>query len=85
MLQKEQFFILINHDVCKKKLKYQNISYIRVYEKAELQFYEEKKFVKANLNNVSILLYLTAICKSSPQKQFLKKTEDEQFLIKKKW
>ena len=41
LLQKGQLFVLKNHDVCKNKLKYQNISYERAYEKAELQFYEE--------------------------------------------
>jgi len=35
LLQKGQLFALENHDVCKKKLKYQNISYKIVYEKAE--------------------------------------------------
>ena len=41
LLQKGQLFVLKNHDVCKNKLKYQNISYERANEKAELQFYEE--------------------------------------------
>ena len=57
----------------KKKLKYHNISYRIVFEKAELEFFEEKKFAKANSNNVNILFYPTAICKLSPQKQFSKK------------
>ena len=34
-LQKGQLFVLENHDVCKIKLKYQNISYERAYEKAD--------------------------------------------------
>ena len=41
LLQKGQLFVLKNHDICKNKLKYQNISYERANEKAELQFYEE--------------------------------------------
>ena len=79
LLQKGQLFALENHDVCKKKLKYQNISYRIVYEKAELQFFEEKKFAKANSNNVNILFYPTAICKLSPQKQFSKKRKMNDF------
>ena len=57
----------------KKKLKYQNISYERANEKAELQFCEELKIMKADSNNISILFYPTALCKLSPQKQFSKK------------
>ena len=68
----------------KKKLKYQKISYERANEKAKLQFCEEQKIMKADSNNVSILFYPTALCILGPQKQFSKKTEDEQFLIKQK-
>ena len=49
-----------------KKLKYQNISYERANEKAELQFYEEQKIMKADSNNVSMLFYPTALCKLGP-------------------
>ena len=41
LLQNGQLFILKNHDVRKNKLKYQNISYERANERAELQFFEE--------------------------------------------
>ena len=34
-LQKAQLFVLENHDLCKNKLKYQNISYGRSIEKAD--------------------------------------------------
>ena len=46
---------------------------------------KEKKFIKSNSNNISILFYPTALCKLGPQKQFSKKMEDERFLIKQKW
>ena len=72
LLQNGQLFVLRNSDVCKNKLKYQNISNARAYEKAELQFDEEQKFLKANSNNVSIMFYATASCKLGPQKQFSK-------------
>ena len=68
-----QLSVLENHDFCKNKLKSQNLSYERAYEKAELQFYKMKKFVKVNLNNVSTLFYPTVLCKLGPQKQFSKK------------
>ena len=55
-----------------KKLKYQNISYERANEKAELQFCEELKIMKADSNNVSILFYPIALCKLGPQKRFSK-------------
>ena len=38
LLQKAHLFFLENHDVCKNKLKHQNIRYEGAYEKAELQF-----------------------------------------------
>ena len=41
LLHKGQLLVLENHDICKEKLKYQNISHVRAYEKVELQFYEE--------------------------------------------
>ena len=41
LIQKGQFFILENHDVCRNKLEYQNIRFESAYEKAELQFYKE--------------------------------------------
>ena len=68
--KKNNFFFLENHDIFKDELKHQNISYVRAYEKAELQFYEEKKFIKVNSNNVSILFYPTALCKLGPKKIF---------------
>ena len=60
----------------KKKLKYQNISYERANEKAELQFCEEQKIMKADSN---ILFYPTALCKLGPQKQFSKKRKMNDF------
>ena len=36
LLQKGQLFVLENHDACKNKLKSQNISYEKAYEKAEM-------------------------------------------------
>ena len=63
----------------KKKLKYQNISYERANEKAELQFYEEQRIMKADLNNVSILFHPTVLCKLGPQKQFSKKRKMNDF------
>ena len=70
---------MLNHDVCKNKMKYQNICYERANEKAELQFCEEQKIMKADSNNVSILFYPTALCKLSPQKQFSKKWKMNNF------
>ena len=40
LLQKEQLFNLKNHGVCKNKLRYQNISNEKAYEKADQQFYK---------------------------------------------
>ena len=79
LLQKGQLFVLENHDACKNKLKSQNMSYEKAYEKAELQFFEKQKFVKANSNNISILFYPTALCKLGPQKQFSKKRKMNNF------
>ena len=62
-LQKKQLFVLKNHDFCKNELKYQSISYKRACEKADLQFFKEQKFVKANSKKISISFYPTAICK----------------------
>ena len=35
LLQKGQLFVLQNHDVCKNKSRYQNISNEKAYEKAD--------------------------------------------------
>ena len=48
-------------------------------KKTELQFFEDWKFVKGNLNNVSIFFYPTALCKLGPQKQFSKKRKMNDF------
>ena len=37
LLQKDQLFVLKNHDFCKNKLKYPSISYKKACEKAERQ------------------------------------------------
>ena len=37
LLQKDQLFVLKNHDFCKNKLKYPSISYEKACEKAERQ------------------------------------------------
>ena len=79
MLQKEQLFVLESSDVLRHKIKYQNISYERASEKAKLQFYKKLKFVRAYLNNVSILFYPTALCKLVPQKQYSKKRKMNHF------
>ena len=78
-LQKEQLFVLENHDFCKNRLKYQSISYKRACEKADLQFFKEQKFVKANSKKISISFYPTAIYKLGSQKQFSKKRKMNDF------
>ena len=35
LLQKGQLFVLENHDICKNKLRYKNISYETAHEKAD--------------------------------------------------
>ena len=79
LLQKEQLFVLENHDFCKNRLKYQSISYKRACEKADLQFFKEQKFVKANSKKISISFYPTAIYKLGSQKQFSKKWKMNDF------
>ena len=79
LLQKEQLFVLENHDFCKNELKYQSISYERACEKADLQFFKEQKFVKANSKKNSISFYPTAIYKLGSQKQFYKKRKKNDF------
>ena len=78
-LQKEQLFVLENHDFCKYELIYQSISYKRTCKKAYIQFFEEQKFVKANSKKISISFYPTAIYKLGSQKQFSKKRKMNDF------
>ena len=83
LLQKEQLLVLENHDFCKKRLKYQSISYVRACEKSDQQFSKEQKFIKANSKKISILFYPTAIYKLGSQKQFSKKWKMNNFWKKK--
>merc|ERR1712002_1142696 len=69
LLQKEQLLVLENHDFCENRYKYQSISYVRAYEKADQQFIKEQKFIKANSKKISILFYPTATYKLGSQKQ----------------
>ena len=63
----------------KKKLIQKKICDERAYKKAELQLYVEKKFVKADLNNVSTQFYPTALCKLGPQNKIAKKQKMNDF------
>ena len=72
-LQKEQLFVVENHDFCKSKWRYQNVSYERPCEKTDFQLFKEQKFVKVNSKKISISYYPTAIYKLGSQKQFSKK------------
>ena len=69
MLLKLQLFVLENHDICKKRIKYQNVNNKRAYSKSRLTILEGEEICNSLLKDITILIHPTALFKLDPTKQ----------------